>query len=271
MTPEKIVTIRGDERVTRLFPERRRLRPETPAEVFLAGNDGGAGRGDYALSAELRARLGDALERRLREPLLRIGAMAEVLKGDPDARHRDQLTEIRDASDRAEGMLGDMVDFMRASSGGLQVARRRVDLKLLCERVVDAIHTRHPNRPMLFTSAARVEGSWDPDRMASLLTKLVVNAIHYGPPRPAIRVELDASPEAAALRIWNAGRVVIGEPQARVFEPFVSGPPRAGGATGGLGLGLYLAREIARAHGGRIELHSSEEQGTTFLVTVPRV
>ncbi|MDP9149130.1 MAG: HAMP domain-containing histidine kinase [Myxococcota bacterium] len=269
MIPEKTTVIRDDDRVTRLFPGRARRSTRAPGDSRFGPHDPIETRAD-ALSSELQGRLGEALEEALRDPLLRIGAMADVLRSDPSERHRDQLTEIREASDRAEAMLADVLDFLRASSGSLGVARRRVDLKLLCERVVDAIHTRHPDRPMLFTSTARVEGSWDPDRVAALLTKLVVNAIDHGPVRPAIRIDLHDSTDSAVLRVWNAGRLLIEGPPARVFEPFVSGPPAAAGGTPRLGLGLYLAREIARAHGGRIELHSHEEHGTTFQVTLPR-
>ena len=148
------------------------------------------------------------------------------------------------------------------------VVTRRVDLKVLCERVVDAVHAEHPDRPMLLTSDPRVDGQWDPDRIATLVAKLVLGALEQGPTRPAIRVELRATADKAILHVWNAG-VLDADALASVFEPFVLRRARPT-ERDGVGLGLFLAREIARAHGGRIEAQSAESEGTTFRVTLPR-
>ncbi|HWW86547.1 MAG TPA: HAMP domain-containing sensor histidine kinase, partial [Vicinamibacterales bacterium] len=184
--------------------------------------------------------------------------------------HTQQLSDIGKAAERGEAMLTDMLDFLRTMDGGISIARRRVDLKVVCERVVDAIHSNNPDRAMLFTSDSRVEGQWDPDRMAILVSKLVINAIDHSPAWPAVRVELRSLPDQAVLIVWNAGSIAQPEAAHRLFDPFVCGHMRRPTGSEGLGLGLFLAREIAHAHGGRIEVLSGDADGTTFRVTVPR-
>jgi signal transduction histidine kinase len=270
MPPEETAAIREDERVTRLFAARTRDRVERLGDATARSNDIGGVDRPHLFFPHLEERLDEAFEQKLFEPLSRIRTMASVLDGDSGARHGPQLSAISDAAERAEAMLRDMLDFMRSAAGGQRIARRRVDLKLLCERVIDAIHSSHPDRPMVFRSDPRVEGLWDPERMAMLVSKLVLNAIDHGPPRPAIRIELEGRLDHAVLQVWNAGGISEAEPRDRLFEPFVCGSLRRAGVSQGLGLGLFLAREIAHAHDGRIDVQSCEINGTTFRVTIPR-
>jgi sigma-B regulation protein RsbU (phosphoserine phosphatase) len=209
------------------------------------------------------------LEQRLCEPFIRIRTIAKALEEDPDDRHAKPAEAIDEAAQTAEAMTRDILAFLRCVASGLGVVKRRVDLKVLCERVVDAIHAEHPDRPMVLTSDPRIDGLYDPDRIATLLAKLVLAALEQGPSRPAIRIELRAAPDKAILHVWNAG-VLDADALANVFEPFVLRGPRRPMGLDGVGLGLFLAREIARAHGGRIEAQSGESQGTTFRVTLPR-
>jgi signal transduction histidine kinase len=268
MAPQELSAIHQEERVTRSFPARPRERElaAEPSHPLLEVRSGARG---PAFFGELGARLDPAFEQRLCEPFTRIRTIARALEQDVDDRHAEPAGAIREAAQRAEAMTHDILDFLRCVASGLGVVKRRVDLTVVCERVVDAVHAEHPDRPMLLTSDPRVDGQWDPDRIATLVAKLVLGALEYGPTRPAIRVELRATPDKAILHVWNAG-VLDAETLASVFEPFVL--RGAGRPTGreGAGLGFFLAREIARAHGGRIEAQSSKAEGTTFRVTLPR-
>lgn len=271
MPAEEFAAAREDERVTRLFPGRARDRGDVRVDAAVSAGDSTAAARGQALFARLEPRLDAEFEHKLLEPLSQIRTMASVLNDRSDSRLGEPLGAIDRAAERAEFMLRDIVDLLRSAAGGLVLARRRVDLKLLCERVVDAIHAGHPDRPMVFTSHPRVEGEWDPDRMAMLVSKLVLNAIQHGPSRPAIRIELQGLPDHAIFQVWNAGAIADADRIDRIFEPFVCAPVRQAGNAEGLGLGLFLAREIARAHRGQIDVQSSEADGTTFRVTVPRL
>jgi signal transduction histidine kinase len=270
MPPEETAVIREAERVTRLFPARARDRGEGLGEATAPSNDVGRGERAHRFFAHLEERLDEGFEQKLFEPFSNIRMMAAVLDDSLIASHGLPLRAISGAAERAESMLRDMVDFMRSAAGGLRLSRRRVDLKLLCERVVDAIHSSHPDRPMVFRSDPSVEGLWDPERMAMLISKLVLNAIEHGQRRPAIRIELQGTPDDAILQVWNAGAMTETDRLDRLFEPFVCGGLRQAGVSEGLGLGLFLAREIVHAHGGRIEAQSCQSDGTTFRVAVPR-
>jgi signal transduction histidine kinase len=267
-----------NQRVVRLYPARVR---EHGGALPGAGDDGTedpraradesspglAHRGQHL--DDVAARLDHRVESKLREPLSQIATIASVLKDELNDIQREQVEAVLDAAGRAEGMLSSVLDFVRTGVGGMPIARRRVDLKVLCERVVDAIHANHPDRPMLFACDSRLEGEFDPDAIAALLSKLVVNAIDHGAARPAIRVELRALENDIVLDVWNAGPALDTDLQGKVFEPFVCGRSVRPGRIG-LGLGLYLAREIVRAHGGWIDVQSGDREGTTFRVTLPR-
>jgi signal transduction histidine kinase len=285
MPAEDNVSLRREDRVVRLFPARLRERVGTPSDpsgvgnlVGVAGHRSGDGfaaalpeRGQELDSAsEVASRLDADFESRLREPLSQCATMAAVLKHELDDGHADQIEAMVRAAERANGMLNDMLNFIRSGIGGIPIARRRVDLKLLCERVVDAIHAGHPDHPVLFSCDSRLEGQFDPDAIASVLSKLVLNAMQHGAARPAIRVELRGLRNDVMIDVWNAGAPLDADLTAQLFEPFVCGRSSRSDHAEGLGLGLYLAREIVHAHGGRIEVRSGDRDGTTFRVTLPR-
>lgn len=257
-------------RVVRLFGDRAGDRAERLREAPPPSNDVRFRLGDGVRADDVRARLDDVLlEGRLRGPTSTIATITGVLRHQVSEAQADQLTSIAASASRADAMLRDLLDFVRVGMGGAVITRRRIDLKVLCERVVDAIYSANPDRPMIFTSDRRVEGDWDPDAVETLLTKLVSNAIEHGDLRPAIQISVRSVRGAAVFEVWNAGAIVDREVWSHLFEPFVTGRATHGRASHGLGLGLYLGRELARAHGGRIDVQSAESEGTTFRVTLP--
>ena len=152
----------------------------------------------------------------------------------------------------------------------MQVRRRRVDLRLLCERFLDAFQTRHPDRAIALVSRASIEGPWDPDLVVSLLSHLVANAVEHGFPNKVVRIVVRDVDDSAVIEVTNLGPALDQEVMGRLFEPFNCGPSKHRGSEG-LGLGLFLASEIARAHSGGIDAFSDPVKGTTtFRVTLPR-
>ncbi len=118
-----------------------------------------------------------------------------------------------------------------------------------------------------------LEGEWDPDRLAQVVSNLVSNAILHGAQGGPVVVDLDGTAaDSVRIRIHNEGTV----PAARLpflFEAFMGTAgllPEAKTSRSGLGLGLFIARELARAHGGDITVRSCAADGTTFEVSVPR-
>ncbi|HLK40165.1 MAG TPA: ATP-binding protein, partial [Polyangiaceae bacterium] len=153
-------------------------------------------------------------------------------------------------------ILADVLEVLVARhSGGLGIARRHVDLKVLCERVLDAIQPSHPECPLRLVCTRPVLGSWDPDRVASLLLRLVKNAIQHGALRRTVTVSIEDLDDRVLLEVKNFGPSLHRDVTDRLFEPFVCGDADPGNHRG-LGVGLYLAKEIVTAHGGSIEARS---------------
>ncbi len=216
------------------------------------------------------ARLGGAIEHTLRAPLSRAATVARALA---DQVHETQAPAVRsivDALEHAESMLLDVAEFLRDDVDCCPYAsRRRTNLSRLCERVLDSIQCRYPAQALKFEADRRVDGHWDPDALASLISRVVLNAIEHGP-RASVRLRVWGLDDRAVIEVWNAGAFPPEVPSHRLFEPFACATPRASGGVRGLGLGLHLASRIARSHGGRIEIQSDASKGTTLRVVLPR-
>jgi signal transduction histidine kinase len=182
----------------------------------------------------------------------------------------DQAEQICETVSRIDSSVQDLLDFTLISLGhGLQLQRRRVQLDLLCERVLDAMGRLNPDHRIVFVPERGVEGEWDPDRVAALLSRLVLSAMSCPDRQRTIRVALRGYPEVAVIDVVHSGQSLD-----RAFVPFavdsVGGGDGSSPRAGGLGLGLYLSREIARAHGGRIDVLKNASGGATLSVTLPR-
>jgi len=172
---------------------------------------------------------------------------------------------------RMKALLDDLTDFNRTKLGlGIPVTRDRVDLGELFSNDVDQMQTVHPFRRIEFMVTGDVHGAWDGNRLRQVLANLITNAVRYGSNDTAIQVALRGEPTQVVLEVRNQGTVIDAETLDRMFDPL-----RRGDQTGseeaaeGLGLGLYISREIARAHGGSID-STSDASGTVFNVRVPR-
>jgi signal transduction histidine kinase len=215
-----------------------------------------------------RAQWVDAFERKVREPLGVISATFAALHHEAAEVNLDSIDALTQASTRAENMIRDLLCFVRWTVQGVPLKRRRVDMKVLCERVVDSIREAHSDRAMILEADESIEGVCDPDAVAAMLSNLILNALHHGAPRPAIRITLEAQPESIFLKVWNGGPAIDRRLRDDLFEPFVCSGSTPGS---GLGLGLYFSREIVCAHGGSIDVQSLDRGGTTFRVRLPRI
>jgi phosphoserine phosphatase RsbU/P len=237
-------------------------------EAFPSSNVVPLRRGE-AGPEDLEERLQDAFDRALAEPLAAAKAIAAELTRRVDDAQTSQMRVLADSLTSVEDHVRDLLEFVASSfAGGLRIARRRVDLKLLCERVIDVMQREHPEHVIVFKCESRVHGEWDPDRIASLISRLVKNAIQYGL-SPRVVVGLQGRADDAVLEVHGNGPPLDDAVVRGSFQPFMRGrPPRSGGAAG-LGLGLYLSREIVRAHAGQLDANS-DSGGTTFRITLPR-
>jgi signal transduction histidine kinase len=274
MFAKEPVAVREDESSPQLRGHVRTQNEAAPTSEDLAASNVIALRRPETGSTEVgsedfEARLRAAFDRTLAEPLAEAKATASAVLHQVSGPQTEQMRAMAQALANTEGGARDLLDFMVSNlPGGFRLARRRVDLKVLSERVLDAIQREHPEHLLVLQCESRVEGDWDPDRIASLLSWLVENAIEHGLP-PRVTVRLRCHRDDAVLEVRNQGAPLDEALLRGLFQPFARGRPRPSGDAPGFGLGLYLSREIVHAHAGRIEA-TSETGATTIRVSLPR-
>jgi PAS domain S-box-containing protein len=231
------------------------------------------------LTAEMRARadferqLIGIVSHDLRNPLSAIGlAVSVLLQRGLDARQARHALRIQRSAERATRMIRDLLDFTRARQGaGIPVYPKPVDLHEVVHAVVDEVHAAAPERRIDAEYTGSGAGTWDPDRLAQVLSNLLGNALQYSPPDTGVRVVSRGEEHGVVLEVHNQGTPIPPEQQPRIFEPLERGleqPEDRGGRS--IGLGLYIVRSIVHAHGGTVEVRSTATEGTTFTVRLPR-
>ena len=207
----------------------------------------------------------------LRNPLAAIMNTAQLaLRRDEGERMSRPLSRILSAGERMTRMIEQLLDFTRASvGGGIPLDPTDTDLATLGRRVIAEVEDASPERTILVEMLGDLDGFWDADRLAQVISNLAGNAVSHGASGAPVKVLFDGSaPEHAIIRIWNGG-AVRPEVLPVMFEPFRGTELRRDRAKG-LGLGLYITQQIVLAHGGAIDVASSEDDGTTITVKLPR-
>ena len=173
---------------------------------------------------------------------------------------------------RMQALLNDMLDFNRTRLGlGISISPTDADLEKLFADELDQLRAAHPDRRVDLDAEGECRGVWDGRRLQQLLGNLVLNAIKYGAPDAPVRVVITGEERNVRFEVRNQGPAIDRMTLHRIFDPLQRGLNHKDtyDADGSLGLGLYIAREIARAHGGEIEAWSDEAE-TVFAVRLPR-
>lgn len=173
---------------------------------------------------------------------------------------------------RMRSLLDDLCDFNRTQLGlGINVVPRNIDLAHVLANVVDELQAAHPNRQIKINVNGDLRGDWDDQRLQQLLSNLVGNAVKYGAPDTPVRVAATSDDTEVHIEVGNSGPAIDPLTLDRIFDPLQRGADRSERADHdvGLGLGLYIASEIAKAHDGRIDARSDQTE-TVFVVHLPR-
>jgi len=206
----------------------------------------------------------------LRDPLnaMLTAAMLIERQAESDALRRPAGRII--ASGRSMSrMISDMLDLARARlAGGIPVHLEPAELGRVAQRVIDEQRAANPEHELQLRAEGELTGVWDEDRLAQALANLVGNAVLHGLPGRPIRLRLHGlAVDTVSVSVDNAGSVPP-ELLPHLFDPFRgSAQPRQGRK--GLGLGLYIVDQIARAHSGRVDVQSTDGR-TCFTLTLPR-
>jgi PAS domain S-box-containing protein len=208
----------------------------------------------------------------LRNPLAGIMATAEMAVRRPEGeRFLEPLGRIVASGRRMARMIDQLLDFTRARLGtGIPLVTKHIDLLPLARQVLDELAIAHPDWKFRLDRAGDTQGIWDDDRLCQIVSNLVGNAVQHGIAEHGVNVHIDGtSPDAVHLRVRNMGTIPE-ELMARIFDPMTGGERRRE-KSHGLGLGLFISQQIAKAHGGYVDVASTEGEGTTFRVLLPRV
>jgi len=176
---------------------------------------------------------------------------------------------------RIKGIIEQVVDFTRAQSDGVMpVQRTPGNVAEQLAKVMQETQVRHPERVLRLECTGDFNGNWDEGRMGQLLSNLLANALLYGAADKEVVVRMWATDGEVHFSVHNQGVPIPVAEQHRIFMPLERGLQQrgegAGPESGGLGLGLYICREIVRSHGGSLSVESDALQGTTFTVSLPR-
>jgi PAS domain S-box-containing protein len=254
--PDKEGAHRGFVKITRDISERKRIEAELKKR------------------AEFEQQLIAIVSHDLRVPLSAINLSATLMLRSPglSAQHTNTLGRILSSAQRAHRLIASLLDFTQARiGGGFTLQYAPMDLHDLAALVVEEMRAAYPEREIVFEPAGDGVGEWDSDRLAQLLTNLISNALAHGQQDAPVRVRVHDEPTSVVITVHNGGTPIPPDELPHLFEPMRRGSGAARSKNiKSIGLGLFIVQQIVLAHGGTIDVDSSEEKGTTFTARLPR-
>ena len=220
-------------------------------------------------TSEFREQFIAVLGHDLRNPLsAMLSGLALLDRGALDERAAKIVGMMRDSGQRMTGLINDVMDFARGRlGGGFPVTRdTKEELEPVLREVIAETNSSAPDRVINSEFSMPFPVNCDRGRIAQLFSNLLGNAITYGPPDDPIHVRAISNADGFELSVGNTGEPIPPAAMERLFLPFYRGAVRA--SAQGLGLGLYITHEIAKAHGGTLEVTSTEEE-TRFTFRMP--
>ena len=227
----------------------------------------------YSMQVEaIRDRFAGVLAHDLRSPLGAIANSAEfLLQGeDVTASRMKAAANVQRSAARMKRMIDDLLDYTRTRLGdALPVTLVSQDIGRLCLFAADEVGAGYPQAHIDVSLEGDLAGAWDGDRISQLMGNLLVNAIQHG--SGDIAVSVSGRDQDVQLSVRNAGGPIPKEAVPTLFDPLTRtySSPEKRGTAAGIGLGLYICKRIAQAHGGHIDVVSTGD-ATTFKVTLPR-
>jgi signal transduction histidine kinase len=228
---------------------------------------------ELARLSQLRADFVSLVSHELRSPMAAVIGAARTLQDRwrmLSASQRESfLALIGDETSRLAELVGDVLDTSRIEAGTFSYRFEEVDLGRVVDEAVEAAALAQQDVPVVASVRGRLPAiRGDRARIRQILANLIDNAVKYSPEGGEVRVSAAAGNGAVRIAVRDAGPGIPQEQQGRIFEKFGRADV-PGASKPGTGLGLFIARSIAEAHGGSLDVSSGAEPGTTFTLTLP--
>ena len=220
-------------------------------------------------TSELRDQFIAVMGHDLRNPLAAIDASAQLLaKGQPAERANFILGQMQSSVERMAGLIDNVMDFARGRLGGGFAVDLQPDAPVAAalEQVIAELRVARPERAIESDLELAAPIRADARRIAQLFSNLLANALDHGSPGRPVRVSARTEPGRFELSVAYGGKAIPSESQRRLFQPFTRSSSRP--HQEGLGLGLYIAAQIAAAHGGTMRV-TSDAAETVFTFSMP--
>jgi signal transduction histidine kinase len=181
-----------------------------------------------------------------------------------------RLSIMEEQSKRLDQLVKNLLDISRITTGRLQLERQAVDLAALARQTVEQFEDElaEAHCPVTLAADTPVRGYWDPVRIEQVIANLLTNAMKYGRGHP-VNVSVTAEGPTARLTVSDQGIGIAPEDRERIFDRFERAV--APGQYSGMGMGLFITRQIIEAHGGSIGVAREQGKGATFTVALPGV
>ncbi|HEV8635466.1 MAG TPA: ATP-binding protein [Chloroflexota bacterium] len=208
----------------------------------------------------------------LRSPLTAVQGDAQLLvrmltrEGKGESGYAKRAQAIAASARRIDAMIKELLESSQLESGTMILRKQPVELLGLVRQVVDRLD---PERVRVRPGSWKATVSADPERLERVLTNFVTNALKYSAPGTPVVVGVERSGDEAVVSVTDQGVGIPPDELPRVFERFTRGHGGQEADAAGLGLGLYIARLIVEAHGGRIWAESEVGKGSTFGFALP--
>lgn len=211
----------------------------------------------------------------LRSPLTAIimGSQFMIETGELKEPHLTLTTSVLHSGRRMNQLVNDLTDFTRSRLGsGLPIVRRDMDMAKEARHSIDEVAAANPTSALKLNTSGDLQGNWDCPRISQVFANLLGNAVQHGSAGTPISLTVRGEATAVVLQVHNRGVSIPAEDRATIFSPFkrLQTTNATGSAAGSLGLGLYIVERIVTAHGGTIDVDSSDDAGTFFTVRLPR-
>jgi signal transduction histidine kinase len=222
-------------------------------------------------NAAFEKRLIGIVSHDLRNPLSAICMAGAYLMRKVEPPQRRSVQNIIDAAQRSIRLIQDLLDFTQARLGdGIPIETKPADLWEVVQGAVDEVRLVYPQQPIDVQFSGCAAGLWDADRMTQAVGNLLTNALQYSPTNSVVTLRGCAGATQLTLGVHNSGDAIEPLALAELFEPLKRGAHLAGSRQRNIGLGLFIVRAVALAHGGSAGVTSTQQNGTTFTLTLPK-